>query len=118
DGSAIPAGAIQANGIYDFVYDGVHWQFGGATTRPLVLANFTYYVRTDGSDSNTGLANTSGAAFLTIQKAVTIVQGLDLNGFTVTIQVADGTYTGGVSANVPFVGGTVLLNGNTTTPAN
>jgi hypothetical protein len=87
--------------------------------REQLTANRTYYVRTDGSDSNNGLANTSGGAFLTIQKAVNVVAGeLDCGPYNVTIQVADGAY----NANVvlyPVIGfGTYLLVGNETTPAN
>jgi len=87
--------------------------------REKLAANRTYNVRANGSDANDGLANTSGGAFLTIQKAVTTVYGLDLNGFNVTIQVADGTYTAGAAFSGAFVGkGNVTIIGNTTTPAN
>jgi hypothetical protein len=87
--------------------------------REQLAANRTYYVRTDGSDGNNGLANSSGGAFLTIQKAIDIVAALDLSIYSVTIQVADGTYTGTVTVTGPWVGsGSVTLQGNTTTPAN
>src|SRR3954447_13757840 len=87
--------------------------------REQLSANRTYYVRTDGSDSNNGLANSSSGAFLTIQKAIDTVGALDLSIYNVTVQVADGTYTGTVTVTGPWVGsGTVFLQGNTTTPAN
>lgn len=87
--------------------------------RPVLLANATYYVRTDGSDSNNGLANTSGGAFLTLQKAIDTVAALDISIYSVTINVADGTYTAGVSVNGSWIGsGQVLLQGNNTTPGN
>jgi len=86
--------------------------------RETLAASRTYYVRTDGSDSNDGLSNASGGAFLTIQKAITTVATLDLNGKSVTIQVASGTYTAGVSITSPFMGGVPLLQGDTTTPGN
>ncbi|MBS0231878.1 MAG: DUF2793 domain-containing protein [Proteobacteria bacterium] len=87
--------------------------------REILTANRTYYVRTDGSDSNAGLANTSGGAFLTIQKALDTVAALDLSIYNVTIQVADGTYTDQVSRKGPWVGsGVVTLQGNTATPGN
>jgi len=88
--------------------------------REMLTANRTYYVRTDGSDSNSGLSNTSGGAFLTIQKAIdTIANTIDLGGYNVTIQVAAGTYTGAVTVSAPWVGaGNVTLLGDTTTPSN
>ena len=87
--------------------------------REQLTASRTYYVRTDGSDSNNGLVNSSGGAFLTIQKAIDTVAALDLSIYNVTINVADGTYTGAVTVTGPWVGsGTVTLQGNTTTPAN
>jgi hypothetical protein len=87
--------------------------------REQLTANRTYYVRTDGSDGNNGLANSSGGAFLTIQKAIDTVAALDLSIYNVTIQVADGTYAGAVVVSAPWVGsGTVTLQGNTSTPAN
>lgn len=92
---------------------------GGGGGRELLTANRTYYVRTDGNNSNDGLANTSGGAFLTIQKAVDVVSGtVDTGGYTVTIQVADGTYAETVSLKQFVGGGKVLIQGNTTTPGN
>jgi hypothetical protein len=87
--------------------------------REQLTANRIYYVRTDGSDGNNGLANSSGGAFLTIQKAIDAVAALDLSIYNVTVQVGDGTYSGGVVVSAPWVGsGTVTLQGNTSTPAN
>lgn len=104
-------------------FDGSAWQLlttGSSGTRELLTANRTYYVRTDGSNSNNGLANTSGGAWLTLQKAYdTITSTLDLGGFTVTVQIGDGTYTGGLSCTQPWTGGgAVTFQGNSTTPAN
>jgi hypothetical protein len=87
--------------------------------REQLSANRTYYVRSDGSDGNNGLANSSGGAFLTIQKAIDTVAALDISIYNVTINVADATYTGAVTVTGPWVGsGGVTLQGNTTTPAN
>lgn len=90
-----------------------------AATREKLAASRTYYVRTNGNDSNKGLANTSGGAFLTIQKAIDTAVALDLATSNVTIQVADGTYTGSNTLK-PYVtgGGSITIQGNTTTPAN
>ena len=53
----------------------------------------TYYVRTDGNDSNNGLSNTSGGAKLTIQGAVNAAAAGD------TVSVGIGTFTKGASLN-------------------
>lgn len=90
-----------------------------AWARERLTAERTYYVRTDGSDSNSGLANTAGGAFLTVQKAIDVCGTLDLSIYNVTIQVADGTYTGAVTVSAPWTGsGNVTIQGNATTPAN
>lgn len=88
--------------------------------RDRVTADRTYYVRTDGSDSNNGYANTAGGAFLTLQKAANVVKMLDMNGYNVTIQVGNGTYTTGVTFSGPILtgGGVLTLQGDNTTPAN
>lgn len=89
--------------------------------REVLTANRTYYVRTDGNDSNTGLFNTSGGAFLTIQKAIDVASTLDFSTFDTLIQVAAGTYNLG-STDIrlkSFVGsGLLRLTGDATTPAN
>lgn len=90
-----------------------------AWIRERVTADRTYYVRTDGSDSNDGSANTAAAAFLTIQKAIDVVADtLDIAaGRTVVIQVADGTYAP-ITLRKTHGAGKLVIRGNTATPAN
>lgn len=91
-----------------------------AWARERLTGDRTYYVRTDGSDSNNGLSNTSGGAFLTIQKAIDVVFGeLDIGIYNVTIKVADGTYTTASVAKGVLTGtGSVVIQGNSSTPSN
>lgn len=91
----------------------------GVTPRVLLTGARTYYVRTDGNDSNTGLVDSAGGAFLTIQKAVNVVSAsIDNAGYDVTIDLGDGTYAEAVTLK-SFVGsGTVYIQGNSGTPAN
>ncbi|BEV43905.1 hypothetical protein [Afipia carboxidovorans] len=94
--------------------------------REMLTDNRTYYVdTTNGNDSNSGLAAGSGNAFKTIQKAYDVIAAkLDLAGYTVTIQIADGTYapSNGVcclSVSGPWTGGgSIIIQGNATTPSN
>ena len=91
--------------------------------RERLYANRTYYVRTDGNDANTGLVDSAGGAFLTIQKAWdTIRDNVDMNGFTVTVQIKDGTYANGLNAVGPMVGqsftSSLVFQGNASTPTN
>jgi hypothetical protein len=87
--------------------------------REVLTAARTYYVRTDGSDSNNGLSDYFGGAFLTIQRAVDeVANTLDINSQTVVIQVADGAYNAPVVLK-PFLGrGPVTILGNSSVPAN
>jgi hypothetical protein len=82
---------------------------------PALTSNTTYYVSPSGSDANTG--GTPTAAFKTVQQAVNSVTSLDLNGFAVTLQLADGTYAENVI--IPVVDdGVLIITGNVGAPAN
>jgi hypothetical protein len=61
--------------------------------RVALTANTTYFVLTTGSDSNTGLVNTAGGAFLTIGKALAVASAIDCGPWQLTIQVGAGTFT-------------------------
>lgn len=93
-----------------------------AWARERLTANRTYYVRTDGNDSNTGLVDTAGGAFLTLTRFAAVVKLLDVNGYTVTCQIGDGTYTAGASflEAIPGCGynNPITIQGNSGTPAN
>ncbi len=93
-------------------------QIAGRLGRIKLAANATYYVRTNGSDSNDGLSNSATGAFLTIQKAIDVVCALDLSIYAVTIQVATGTYTAPVTLKTYVGVGPVTLLGDATTPIN
>lgn len=87
------------------------------TPRERLTANRTYYVRTDGNDSNTGLVDSAAGAFLTPQAAVNAYQQLDCNGYDVTIKVGDGTYTTGAFITSRVGKGYLYLEGNTSSPS-
>ncbi|WP_245418602.1 hypothetical protein [Mesorhizobium sp. WSM3864] len=88
--------------------------------REVLTAARTYYVRTDGNDSNNGLANTAGGAFLTVQKAIDVAASLDTSIYDVTIQLGAGTYDIG---NVGLIGkntvgaGSINIVGNEASPS-
>lgn len=88
--------------------------------RTKLLANMSLFVSPTGSDSNTGLS--ASTPFATLQKAWNyIVTQLDLNGFNVTVSVANGTYQTGMTCNGVILGlgagNSVSFVGNTLTPA-
>lgn len=90
--------------------------------RRVLTSAVTYYVRTDGSDSNNGLSDTAGGAFRSAQKAVdTIADTLDIASQTVTVQIADGTYTSPIILR-NVVGysapGNLIIKGNSGASAN
>lgn len=95
------AGTLVGSGAYDSLIGGV---------RELLTANRTYYVRTDGNNNNDGLTNTSGGAFLTIQKAIEVIATIDLNGFTATVSVGGGNFgTTATVVSAGWVGGNVTI---------
>lgn len=83
-----------------------------------ITANANYYVRSDGSDINDGLSNSSAGAFLTIQAAIDHAASFGGSIFNVTINVADGTYTSPVILKSYIGSGTWSIIGNVTTPSN
>lgn len=83
---------------------------GGIVNLVKLSANTTYYVRADGSDSNTGLADTAGGAFLTIHKAFQTIEGIDRGEFTITVEVGAGTFEGSQLRN-PKGSGRITING-------
>lgn len=87
------------------------WRLTGSVT--------VYVDGTNGNANNDGLASGSGNALATLQQAANMVRdSVDLNGQAVTISVADGTYTAGVSMTSGWTGaGTVTFTGNTGTPS-
>jgi hypothetical protein len=85
--------------------------------REVLTANRDYYVRTDGNDSNTGLSNTAGGAFLTIQAAINAACALDLSIYFVRINIANGTYNGALIAKTYVGVGPIYLIGNAASPS-
>lgn len=88
--------------------------------RRKLTGNMSLYVNgTTGSDSNNGYAPST--ALLTLQGAWNrIMSSLDLAGFSVTVNVADGNYAPAIFAGVP-VGASlspVTFLGDSTTPTN
>lgn len=75
-----------------------------SAVRTVLTADTTFYMRTDGNDSNTGTANTAGGAWLTLAGSLANLSRYDFGGYTVYLQIADGTYND-TYVNVPVMVG-------------
>lgn len=102
DGSPITPHLLNAGAWVKFKYDGVNFQVVWASGQVLgapafLLAPATFYVNVntgnDGWDGTTA-AYTTGAQgpFKTLQRAANEVTHYNLNNYSITINVADGTY--------------------------
>jgi hypothetical protein len=126
DGSALGQFDLKNGALAAFAYDGTNFQLAWSQRQPgapiFLQASATYFVGgTGASDSNDGLASTvtgGHGPFATLQKAINTIALFNLNGFNVTVNVADGTYTGGAILLPVSGSGSILFVGNTTTPAN
>jgi hypothetical protein len=87
-----------------------------ADVREILAAATTFYVRADGNDSNSGLANTAAGAFLTFQGCYDrLANRYDFGGQTVTIFNGSGavTYTAPLSISAAWSGGgNLVFDGN------
>lgn len=92
---------------------------GSAVNTSGTVTGTPIYRAYTGNDASDGKSNSAAGAFLTIQKSLNVASLLDINIFSVNINLAGGLYTAGAAIAAPWLGsGSVNLVGNTTTPAN
>jgi hypothetical protein len=98
NGAALTSNMFFKNDILSAVYDGTKFQVSNPKTPgPVYLArNLDFYVGGAGaSDSNDGLAATVGGGhgpWATLAYAATKISQYNLNGFAITVHVANGSY--------------------------
>jgi hypothetical protein len=80
--------------------------------REVLTAARNYYVLSSGNDSNTGLVNTAGGAFLTLQAAWNTAAKLDASIYNITINIGTGTFAPLNITTAPLGGLGVIINGN------
>lgn len=111
---------------WELISDGANWNAIPSNQRIILSADTTFYVSTSGTDI---LSNGTSAAtpWATPQFAVDTLQNYyDLGGYTVTIQLADGTYNVSNGNVINLLGqipgqtgaASLIINGNSTTPTN
>lgn len=81
------------------------------TCREVLTENRTYYVRSDGNDSNDGLANSSSGAFLTVAKSIRTIATLDQRGHDVIIRLDGPSYPFTITENITVDGTKYLFTG-------
>jgi hypothetical protein len=125
DGSDFIGAELASQHEYIFVYDGTTFstQLVNAPRNP---PQTVFYVRSDalstvdmgtGLETATGFANTPADAFKTLQGAVNTITHRYISQKSLTLRVADGTYTSGVSLTTQYIAGWSII-GNAANPAN
>ena len=114
-GGVAMVGSEWATGdIITVTNDGVgHWQFPTPASGMLFAPRDYYVNSTTGNDSNDGL--TAATPFQTLQKAQNTSQLYNLNGFSITIHIANGTY-GPVTCGRINGSGNIIYLGNPSNP--
>ncbi|MBR0871210.1 hypothetical protein JQ633_12635 [Bradyrhizobium tropiciagri] len=88
---------IKAGMVALMVYVGTHvsgyFQLLAVPIKPAIAANQTYYVNAATGSDTANDGRTVGTPFASIQKALDVMSTFDNNGFSVTIIVANGTYS-------------------------
>lgn len=85
--------------------------------RPRLEATLNLYVRSDGSDTNSGLFDSAAAAFATAARAMAEAAKYDTNGFDIIINEKRSTITESVQFPAVFGGGRIVYLGNTSSPS-
>jgi hypothetical protein len=123
-GHAITHDAWAAGDIVEMVYDGTSWQAQGLPVAgaPIYLqASRDFYVNSStGSDLYDGASATVAGGhgpWATLQHAMDYISQFNLNGFNISVHVADGTYANVVLARMSGSGNVAWI-GNTSIPAN
>jgi hypothetical protein len=124
DGSDFTRGDVFAGLEYTFVWNGQTFS-STIMNVPKRPPQTTFYVRADstsivdsnGIESNTGFANTPQDAFRTIQGAMNTIQALYISSQTITLRVADGTYTSGFQHSSQYISQYEVI-GNQANPGN
>ncbi|MBW4083877.1 hypothetical protein [Paenibacillus sp. S150] len=80
------------------------------TTPQQTTTDISYYVRTDGNDGNTGLANTAGGAFKTINKAISMIP--QVVNHIITIYIGNGSYSESILVGGFSGSGSITITGN------
>lgn len=103
------------------------WNVSQPAGRWRLAATTTFFVRPDGSDTNDGLANSAGGAFLTPNAAFASVStNVDINSQTMNVQHTCSSPPCTITANAQllnlvntkFTGGIPTYAGDCTTPSN
>jgi hypothetical protein len=126
DGSELVPGDIGANTLNAFMYDGtkfrIVWGAKSAGATGWLTQNLTFYVNyATGSDANDGAAAVLAAGhgpFKTLQKAANVIGTFNLNGYNVTVNVADSPSYASVWLPASAGNGSINWIGNAANPAN
>ena len=120
DGKDVPPHTLLTNSVVALTYDGSNWQLPTAVLPGISILTSAadFYVATTGNDT-TG-QGTVASPWATLQKAYDYITDnfLNFGGYTITIHLADGTYSAGLYADAPpFGGGVVVIQGHAGNPA-
>lgn len=116
-GADLKAGDLLVGNIIPLICTGSTWQLDGMAYSEVIVptpTSVTLYVRSDGSDSNNGSANTSGSAFRTLNGALAYIAAHLSTSYPITLQLGiAGTYA---APNALFAGAAIKIVGNTSSP--
>lgn len=125
DGSDLVPGDIGANTLNAFMYDGakfrIVWGAKSAGATGWLTQNLTFYVNyATGSDANDGAAAVLASGhgpFKTLQKASDVIGTFNLNGYAVTVNVADSPNYSSVRLPASAGNGSINWIGNAANPS-